>query len=625
MERRLAAILAADVVGYGRLMGADEAGTLAALKADRNELIDPKAAQYHGRTIKLMGDGALMEFASVVDAVTFSVEVQIAMRERNAEVSEDRRIVYRIGINIGDIIVEGDDIFGDGVNVAARLEGLAESGGICMERNVFNQVKNKLDLGFEHLGEREVKNIAEPVTVYRVVLDDKAAALVTSVVHEATKPVNRRWMVAVAVVLVAAVGGMLWWQPWAPDVEPASVERMAFPLPEGPSIAVLPFTNMSADPEQEYFAEGMTEDLITDLAKISALFVIDRISAFSYKDKAVNVQQVAEELGVRFVLEGSVQKEGNQVRVTAQLVDAITGYHLWSERYDRRLTALFEVRDDITQNIVDALEITLTEREVTRARRAATTNVKAWELTRRGTRVFRRNTKADNVRARAMAEEAIKLDPNYVVAWNLLAYTHYYDARTGWSEDSAKSLARTEEITEKILALDPQHPDNYHLLLQIHLLKGEQEKAIAVGEEGVALYPNHSINIALLAQALLLSGRPEEALALMHKAMRLSPHYPYYFLNIVGHAHHEMGHYEDAVAALQRSLERNPNSIYTWTGIAAVYSDAGRESEAQKAAAEILRINPKFSVRTWAKAWPFKDDAVLEKRLDALRKAGLPE
>ncbi|MDX1400754.1 MAG: adenylate/guanylate cyclase domain-containing protein, partial [Kiloniellales bacterium] len=365
MERRLTTILAADVVGYSRLMGADEAGTLAALKALRRDLIKPKEGQYRGRTVKLLGDGSLMEFASVVDAVCFAIEVQVALAERNADVPEDRRIIYRIGLNIGDIIVEGDDIYGDGVNVAARIEGLCEPGGICVSHNVFEQVKGKLDLTFEHLGEKEVKNIAEPVTVYRIELDDKAAQLVSEVVPEDAVPKRRWWPVlaALATVLALAVGGGVWWQPWQPREEPAAVEDMAFPLPDKPSVAVLPFANLSEDPSQEYFADGMTEDLITDLSKISELFVIARNSSFAYKGQQVKVKQVAEELGVRYVLEGSVRRVGDQVRINTQLVDAMTGGHVWADRYDGSLDNIFAVQDAIMGEVVEALELHLTDKE----------------------------------------------------------------------------------------------------------------------------------------------------------------------------------------------------------------------------------------------------------------------
>ncbi len=348
-------------------MGRDEAGTLAALKAHYRQLFTPKAAQYRGRTVKLMGDGALMEFASVVDAVRFAIEVQCAMRERNAGVPEDRQLLYRIGINIGDIIVEGDDIFGDGVNIAARLQGLAEPGGICLASNVYNQIKGKLDLELEHLGEKEVKNISEPVTVYRVVLDDKATALITPLVEVPVKvPRVHTWHTAAALAIaVLALGGLAWWQPWAPEFEPASVERMAQPLPDKPSLAVLPFNNFSADPEQGYFADGMTEDLITDLSKLSGIFVIARNSSWTYKDKPTKVQQVAEDLGVRYVLEGSVRRDGDMVRINAQLIDALTGRHLWAERYDGSANEVFALQDKVIRQIVAGLAVNLTSEERT--------------------------------------------------------------------------------------------------------------------------------------------------------------------------------------------------------------------------------------------------------------------
>ncbi len=336
-ERRLTTILAADVVGYSRLMAADEGGTFAQLKTHRKELIGPKIAEYSGRVVKLMGDGTLMEFGSVVDAVHFAVDVQRAMAERNAEVPEDQRITYRIGINIGDIIVEGDDIYGDGVNVAARLEALAEPGGICISRTVFNHVRNKVALAFEDLGELQVKNIPDPVRVYRVDLSRTDTD---------------------------SVG-------WSPDTG-------SLPLPDKPSIAVLPFENMSGDPEQEFFADGMAEEIITALSRYRWFFVIARNSSFTYKGHAVDVKQVAKELGVRYVLEGSVRKAGDRVRVTAQLIDASTGNHIWAERYDRELDDIFALQDEITQTIVTAIEPELGAVEQERARRKPPDNLDAW-------------------------------------------------------------------------------------------------------------------------------------------------------------------------------------------------------------------------------------------------------
>ncbi len=340
---------------FGRLLG-----TLTSLKALRRELIEPKTAEYHGRVVKLMGDGTLMEFGSVVDAVRFAVDVQRKLAERNAGVPEDRRITYRMGINIGDIIVEGDDIYGDGVNVAARLEGLADPGGICISRPVHTQIKGKVDLAFEDLGEQQVKNIPEPVRVFKVLLDAPIAEHTAAPAPAAKR--SLRWpLVAAGLAVLAIVAGIAFWQrPWEPREEPASEANMAFPLPDKPSIAVLPFNNMSDDASQDYFADGMTEDLITDLSKISGLFVIARNSSFSYKGQQVKVRQVAEELGVRYVLEGSVRRAGDEVRINAQLIDAMTGGHLWAERYDGTLEDIFDLQDQVTEQIVAALAISLT-------------------------------------------------------------------------------------------------------------------------------------------------------------------------------------------------------------------------------------------------------------------------
>jgi len=448
LERRLTTILAADVVGYSRLMGEDEAGTLAALKSLRRNLVKPKEIQYRGRTVKLMGDGALMEFSSVVDAVHFAVEVQAAMAERNAAVPEDRRIVYRMGLNIGDIIVEGDDIFGDGVNVAARLEGLSDPGGVCLAQSVFDQVKAKLDLTFEHLGEREVKNIAEPVSVYRVVLDDKAAALVTPVVHAAETTGQNRWpTIAAAFVLsLLGVAGLVWLQPWAPDVEPASIERMAFPLPGKPSIAVLPFNNMSDHASQEYFVDGMTEDLITDLSKISGLFVIARNSSFSYKGRSVPVSQVAEELGVRYVLEGSVRRAGDEVRINAQLIDATTGGHLWAERYDGTLENIFALQDRVTEQIVAALAVSLTGEERVQQARRETENAEAHDAYLQGWARYKLLTPKDFAEAVPFFEEALRLDPAYAQAHAALASLYWDVLQNDWAFDLNMPSLRAEQF-----------------------------------------------------------------------------------------------------------------------------------------------------------------------------------
>ena len=381
MERRLTTILSADVVGYSRLMALDEAGTLAQLKSQRNELIEPRTTKYNGRVVKLMGDGTLMEFGSVVDAVNFAVDVQRTMAKCNQCVPADRRIAYRIGINIGDIIVEGDDIYGEGVNVAARLEGLAEVDGICVSRNVYNQVKSKVDVAFEDLGEKMVKNIPEPVQIYRVRLGAGEAQA----------------------------------------NENANGAHEAPPLPDKPSIAVLPFDNMSGDPEQEYFSDGISEDAITDLSKISSLFVVARNSSFCYKGEAVNIKNIARELGVRYVVEGSVRRAGNRVRITAQLIDASSGGHLWADRYDRELDDIFSVQDEITKNIVNALQLVLLPGEAEAVAHASTTDFQAYDFYLKGRQCSNFERKAKYIEARKWFEQAIERDPNFALAYCGLA------------------------------------------------------------------------------------------------------------------------------------------------------------------------------------------------------------
>jgi len=582
IERRLTTILAADVVGYSRLMAADEAGTLASLKALRRELFDPKTADYHGRVVKLMGDGTLMEFGSVVDAVTFAVDVQRAVALRNTDVPEDQRITYRIGINLGDIIVEGDDIYGDGVNIAARMEGLAEPGGICVTRNVFNQVKSKLELDFEDMGEQQVKNISEPIRVYRVASDPLAVQTVPS---------------------------------------PSTV----LPLPDKPSIAVLPFVNMSGDPEQEYFSDGITEDLITTLSRILGLFVIARTSSFVYKDKAIDVKQVSRDLGVRYVLEGSVRTAANRVRVTAQLIDARTGLHLWANRYDRDLTDVFAVQDEITTNVVKALQVALVEGEQARVWHRSTDNVEAWSCLTRALMHFNNLTREENQIARKLLEEALQLDPNYAAAWVWLGHIHWHDVRFLWASAPDESLAKAVECAERARALDDDYSELHALLGFIHLIRGEFDAAIESGERAVALDPNGAYVTGFLGFALNWVGRPEEALNLARKAMRFSPLHPSWYVTVAAHAKRLLGRYEEAVVLYQRSINRMPEYISPHIGLTACYAEMGRLEDARAQAAEVLRIDPRYSIGRYATALTYKQPEHAQHNLDALREAGLPE
>ncbi len=434
MQRRLAAILAADVVGYTRLMGEDEAGTLAALQAHRQELIEPKIAEHRGRLVKLMGDGALVEFASVIDALACAAEVQTGMAERNRRMADGPRITFRIGINLGDVIVEGDDLYGDGVNVAARLEALAEPGGICISAKVYDEVKNKLALGYEDLGERAVKNVAEPIRVYLIVPGRGGGA--------------------------AEAGDEL-------------------ALPEKPSIAVLPFDNMSGDPEQEYLADGITEDLITALSKIRWFFVIARNSTFTYKGKAVEVKQVAKELGVRYVLEGSVRKAGERVRITAQLVDATTGRHVWAERYDRQFEDIFDLQDEMTLTLVGAVEPELSAAERERALAKPPESLDAWESYQRGLWNMWLYGREGNLEAEKLLARAAELDPGFAPAYAYGCYVQYSRVVMGWAEDPESCLDAGMKQAKRALTLDDKDPTAYFALGRILMMRGRHDDSIA--------------------------------------------------------------------------------------------------------------------------------------------------
>ena len=442
-------------------MGRDETGTLAALKTHWREIFDPKATQYRGRTVKLMGDGTLMEFGSVVDVVRYAVEVQSAVGRHNASLPEDRRIHYWIGINIGDIIVDGDDIHGDGVNIAARLQGLAEPGGICLARSVRNQIKGKLHLTLEHLGERTVKNIADALSVYRVVLDDKAAALVTATLPSVAAA-RSRWLAAGAALALVSSAGLLWWKPWQTEFPPVAVGHMTRPLPDRPSIAVLPFSNLGDDPKQGYFADGMTEDLITDLSRISGIFVIARNSGWAYRDKPTKVQQIAKELGVRYVLEGSVRRDGAPIRINAQLIDAPSGYHVWAERYDGAAAEVFRLQDKVIGSIVDALAVNLTHDESARLAAAETASPQAYDLFLQGWDQYRTETVEGNGKAIALFEQAARADPAYGRTYAALAAAYWRIVTSGWQSAVSIEWERSyQELHENLTipwAIRPPSP-----------------------------------------------------------------------------------------------------------------------------------------------------------------------
>jgi adenylate cyclase len=624
-KRKLTTLFSADVAGYSRLMGQDEAATVETITTYR-EVMSVLIKQHRGRVVDSPGDNLLAEFNSVVDAVQCAVAAQKELKARNAELREDRRMEFRIGINLGDVIEEEDRIYGDGVNIAARLEGLAAPGGICVSKTAFDQIETKLPLGYEYLGEQTIKNIAKPVGAYHVLMEPRIT--VSETIEEKRVGAIRRprLILAVVVALLMVAGAVAMWnfylRPSPPPAEVVSEKAQGLELPDKPSIAVLPFVNMSGDPEQEYFSDGITEEIITTLSKVPQLFVIARNSVFTYKGKSVKIQQVGKELGVRYVLEGSVRKAEDRVRITAQLVDAATGGHLWSERYDRDLKDIFALQDEITIKILTAVRVKLTEGEQAHLHAKGVVNLDSFMKVMQGVPYFYRFNREGNIQARQIFEEAIALDPKNPGAYTLLGWTYLMEMWFGLSESPGKSMARAAELAQKALALNDTLDLPHSLLGNIYLLGRQYEKAVAEAERAVALNPNGADAHAHLGMTLNYVGRRKEAIALLTKAIRLNPIPPTWYLFTLGEAYFLAGQYEEAVAAYKRVLHDNPDDMRAHTGLASAYGLLGQEKEARAAAEEVLRVEPKFSVE-YVKTLPFKNKADKELLIEALRKAGL--
>jgi len=584
IERRLTVILSADVAGYSRLMATDEAGTFAQLKTLRKELIEPKTTEYNGRVIKLMGDGTLMEFGSVVDAVTFAVDVQQTMMERNASVPEGLRIRYRIGINIGEIIVDGDDIYGNGVNIAARLEGLAETGGICISGKVHEEVRNKLTTVFEDMGEQEVKNIPEPVRVYRWA--DTSAAPVSDTAHT----------------------------------------KGALPLPDKPSIAVLPFTNMSGDAEQEYFSDGITEDIITSLSYIRWLFVIARNSSFVFKDKAIDVREIARELGVRYILEGSVRKATNKVRITAQLIDASTSAHLWASRYDRDLTDIFAVQDEITRSVVAAIEPEILAAEGLRARTRSESDVDAWDLVMRALSRYWRMSKDDSNAAITLLEEAVENYPDYGPAHSMLAFALLFSGHMGW-RNLEPARERADQLARGAISIDDQDAWAHIALGYLHAMNRLADEAVLEFTKAANLNPNFALAYGYRGFTLAHAGRSDEAIADVDLALNLSPKDAQnaIFVTAAGVAHYLAGRYDEAAACAEEGTRIRPGYIAGHRVHCAALAQGGRIAEARAALKRVMQLQPDVSATLLKNTLPYSTPDLLENFIDGLRKAGLPE
>ena len=581
-ERRLAAVVAADMVGYSRLMEVDETGTLARLKTHRIELIDPVIERNRGRLIKTTGDGLLVEFHSVTDAVLSAAEIQRRMARRNTDVSPARWIQFRIGINLGDVIVEKNDIFGDGVNVAARLEMLADPGGICVSGAVRDQVGNRLDeIAFEDLGDQIVKNIARPIRVFRVRFESDAT----------------------------------------PGTEGAKGAAVATTNAKKPSIAVLPLVNMSGDPEQEFFADGLTEDIITELSRFRDLLVISRNSTFVHKGKAVKVQEVAREFGVEYVLEGSVRKAGGRIRVTVQLIDAETDRHIWAERYDRELEDIFAIQDEITRAIVATLPGRVEAATHDRAKRKPTDNMAAYECVLAAKVLHHRSTREDNAEAQRLLNRALALDPNYAHAhaWKacVLGQTWVYD----WCDDRDALFEQVAAELEITLALDDNDSDVHRILAALNLNRDEYDKAVYHQERALALNPNYDLVVVQQGELLTWLGRPEEGIDWIKKAMRLNPYHPERFWSHLGRACYSAEKYAEAVEAFSR-ITRPDHAHHAF--LAATFAQMGNAVAAAAHAAEVLKREPKFSVAAYLATQHYKRDADRIRHESGLLTAGLP-
>jgi TolB-like protein len=581
VERRLTAILATDVAGYSRLMGADEEGTLAQLKAHRKALVDPKISEHRGRIVKTTGDGMLVEFASVVDALRCAVEVQRGMAERNAEVPQEKRIEFRVGINVGDIIIDGGDIFGDGVNVAARLEGLAEPGGICVSARVQEDTRGRFDVAFEDAGEQQLKNIERPVRAYRVRPSGAAAS-----------------------------------------------SRPALPLPDKPSIAVLPFQNMSVDPEQDYFADGMVEDIITALSRFRNLFVIARNSSFTYKGRPVDVKQVGRELGVRYVLEGSVRKSANRVRITGQLIDTSTGAHLWADRFDGALEDIFDLQDRVTASVVSAVAPKLERAEIERAKRKPTESLDAYDYYLRGVASAIPYTREGDNEALRLFYRAIELDPGFAVAYGWAAWIFVNRKSNGWMTDRALEIAEAVRLGRRAVELGD---DDAAALcwggFVLGYLAYELDDGIAYLDRALLLNSNLAAAWYVSAWLRIYSGEPEDAIERLVRAIRLSPLDPLIFRMHAGiaYAHFFAGRYDEASSWAEKAVRARPSWLTGVRGAAASHALAGRLDEARKHMARMREVDPALCISNLKDLLPLRRVEDFAKWAEALRKAGLPE
>jgi adenylate cyclase len=621
LERRLAAIVAADVVGYTRLVRTDEEGTVNALQTVRSDRIEPLIVDHRGRIANTAGDSLLLEFRSVVDALRCAIAIQKSMADWNSTMPEGRQIQFRIGINLGDVIEQRDDLLGDGVNVAARLESIAAPGGITLSGAAYEQVRDRVDANFVDEGPQTLKNIPAPVHVYSVGPNQH-------MVGPALRP--KRWAYAamtlgLAIFLALAVAGIWWMSPWwQGDSQPRS-SPMTTPSDDKPSIAVLPFTNMSEDDAQQYFSDGLTEDVITDLSKVSGLFVIARGSSFKYRGPEMDLPQVGRELGVSHLLTGSVRKSGELVRISARLIEVATGKHIWGARYDGGLVKVFTLQDEVTEKIVNALEVKLTDSEKQSIGRPYTTSVEAYDQFLRGRQEIGRFNRVGNLASRSFFERAMQLDPGFANAAAFLAWSYLRGYSFGWDEDPERSLKKAANLAEAAVAMDETKSVPHMVRGIIQLYQLQHAEAVASVERSLDLNPNYADSHAMLAFILNYAGFPDKAEKSIKTAMRFNPHHSYLYLNVLGQSLFLLGRYDEAAQLFAGAASSNPADTQVNLWLAASKAQAGQIEEAEWAVSELLAQNYNYTIAGVVGRLPFKDQRQADAIAHALRQAKLPE
>jgi len=625
ITRKLRAILSADVKGYSLLMADDEVHTIQTLKAYRS-LMSDLIIQHSGRVVDNPGDNLLAEFSSAVDAVESAVKIQNRLNKENAKFVEDKRLLFRIGVNIGDVVHDGDRIYGSGVNVAARIESIADAGGICISRNTYDQVKDKLDLGFDYLGEHEVKNIKEPVRVYKTL----------SGLKDTGKPIDKnnkisklKWVfgtIAVLLVITATLMGGVYWKyfylPTPSDIDPEN--ELSFDLPKGPSIAVLPLDNMTGNSEQEFFCDGITENIISALSLIPNLFVIARNSTFTYKGKSITAQQVGQELGAQYLIEGSIQESINRIRITIQLIETKTGHHKWSEIYDRELDDIFKLQDEITLSILKAINVNITLGDRFRGYHEAFTNIQVYLKFLKAYDLSTNFSRESNLMAQKELHEIEKLDPNISAVYSLLGNTYIMDIWNGSCDRPLICFAKATEAIRKALSLNESDQIAFLASANLSFMRKEYENAILHIKKALSINPNGADCYALYSYILTSSGRSNEAIAFLEKAILLNPIPPSWYYLIFGNIYADLGQYNKAIMVYKQSEAIKPNYL-TYLGLANIYSLIGNEIKASEAVSDLLRLRPDFTINKFVKIIPYYDQDRLDSYAKTLRKAGLPE